>query len=82
MSKKKIDELLDLARMQIELGDIGLTSKNATASLFALCYLTNQNPRDVAEGLFTNLPDAEEWEEEILPHILNFPEGYEPLTGG
>lgn len=67
--------------MLIELGDVQLASKNATAALFALCYLTNQNPRDMAENLFTSLPGREEWEDQILPHILDFPEDYETLTG-
>lgn len=66
--------------MHIELNDLSLTSKAVTATLFALCYLTDTMPRDMAEQLFAGLPGNEEWETEVLPHILDFPEDYEPLT--
>ena len=79
---KEVDHLIDLSRMLIELGDVQLASKNATAALFALCFLTQTSPRDMAENLFTSLPDREEWEEQILPHILDYPDDYERLTDG
>lgn len=66
--------------MQIELADLSLTSKNVTAALFALCYLTNTTPRDMAEQLFTGLPANDEWNNEILPHILDLPDDYEQIT--
>lgn len=66
--------------MQIELADVSHTSKNVTAALFALCYLTNTSPRDMAEQLFAGLPDEQEWEETILPHILDLPDDYESIS--
>ena len=66
--------------MLIELGDIQLTSKNVTAALFALCYLTNTNPKAMAEKLIKGLPGEREWQEEILPSILDYPEDYQHLT--
>lgn len=79
--REDVDHLLDLARMLIELGDVQLTSQNCTAALFALCYMTNKSPRQMAEDIFKGLPDDEEWTEKVLPHILDYPEEYEPLTG-
>lgn len=66
--------------MQIELGDAEHTSANVTAAIFALCYLTNKSPRRMMEDLFKGLPDDEEWEDQILPHILEYPDDYESLT--
>lgn len=65
--------------MLIEIGDVQLTSKNCTATLFALCYLTGRAPRTMAEDIFKGLPDDEEWEERILPHILDYPDDYRHL---
>lgn len=62
--------------MQIELDDVQHTSENVTAAIFALCHLTDKSPQKMAEDLFKGLPDDEEWEDSILPHILDYPDDY------
>jgi len=79
-TKQQHDRLLNLARTVIELGDVTWTSETATAYIFALCHLTNKTPQKLVEDLFKSLPGDEEWEENFLPLILEYPDDYEPLT--
>ena len=66
--------------MQIELADPSHASKTVVAAIFALCYLTDRSPRDMADEMFAGLPDEQEWEETILPHILDLPDDYESIS--
>lgn len=79
-TKQQHDRLLELARTVIDLGDTTFATETALAYIFGLCHLTNKTPQEFAEDLFKHLPEDEEWGESVLPHILAYPDDYEPLA--
>lgn len=75
----KGDYVNDLARIHIELGDETLTSKLLTACLYALSVFQEVPPGQMLVHLSEYVPNKNEWEDEYLPELLEFPDDYKSI---
>lgn len=72
----KGDYVLDLARMHIELGDEALTEELLTACLYAMSAENEVPPGQMLVLLSEVIPTKDDWEENYLPQLLEFPDEY------
>lgn len=67
---EQVQELLDLARSLIEMGDLELSSRALLANLYALAAMRGVTPRVVVDDIKEMVPSDSMWITEYLEAIL------------